>query len=375
MSDVVFTFSFETFDDAVDREFCRPPDQVLRSLARDRRVGRLVSADPWRSRPIDVLRRRGPDVTTCRVVGRDVVRVRPRRWRCHDPRDPSRLASEAAAYGRRIGQLADVDDAALVTCNPFMAAWAEGSWIGRRVYFGRDDWLAYPPKAPWRRAMAAAYRDLATRCDAVIVVSDELAQRFARDDVVVVPNGVDAERWHHRHPRPELLGDLTDYAVYAGTVDARIDVAAVQAVIRAEPALPVLVAGPVEGPTGGALKALPAVRLLGRLVQDELVGLLQHANLGLLPHVADRLTTAMSPLKLYEYLAAGLPVIARDLPPIRGVDDDRVVRCGDADAFEAGTRKARALAPLPESERQAVVAGLSWTRRLEPLNDAVVGQA
>ena len=34
-TDVVFTFSIEMFDDAVNREFCRPPDQMLLALARD----------------------------------------------------------------------------------------------------------------------------------------------------------------------------------------------------------------------------------------------------------------------------------------------------------------------------------------------------
>jgi teichuronic acid biosynthesis glycosyltransferase TuaH len=46
---VVFTFSVEMLDDAVDRDFCRPPDQRLVAPVRDERVGRLLVADSRRS--------------------------------------------------------------------------------------------------------------------------------------------------------------------------------------------------------------------------------------------------------------------------------------------------------------------------------------
>ena len=48
-TDVVFTGPIEMFDDAVRREFCRPPDQTLLALSRDDRVGRLLVAEAWRS--------------------------------------------------------------------------------------------------------------------------------------------------------------------------------------------------------------------------------------------------------------------------------------------------------------------------------------
>ena len=57
-ADVVFTFSMEMFDNAVAREFCRPPDQTFVALARDDRVGQLLVADPWRSYALSTARRR-----------------------------------------------------------------------------------------------------------------------------------------------------------------------------------------------------------------------------------------------------------------------------------------------------------------------------
>ena len=53
----------------------------------------------------------------------------------------------------------------------------------------------------------------------------------------------------------------------------------------------------------------------------ELAATLRNAELALVAHRRTPLTEAMSPLKVYEYLAAGSPVISIDLPPVRGLGD------------------------------------------------------
>jgi teichuronic acid biosynthesis glycosyltransferase TuaH len=67
--DVVFTSSMEMFEDAVRREFCRPPDQTLLALARDGRIGRLLVADPWRSYAAAAARRRSLRLTEPMTIG------------------------------------------------------------------------------------------------------------------------------------------------------------------------------------------------------------------------------------------------------------------------------------------------------------------
>jgi teichuronic acid biosynthesis glycosyltransferase TuaH len=71
--DVVFTLSLETLDDVVRREYCRPPDQGLLAVARSPDVSRLAVADPWRSWPGAVVRRRDlRSRETVTVAGREV---------------------------------------------------------------------------------------------------------------------------------------------------------------------------------------------------------------------------------------------------------------------------------------------------------------
>ena len=55
-TDVVFTFTFETFADAVHRGMHRPPDRLLTELLRNPRVGKVLVANPYRSGPVRALR-------------------------------------------------------------------------------------------------------------------------------------------------------------------------------------------------------------------------------------------------------------------------------------------------------------------------------
>src|SRR5215212_9017553 len=101
-NDVVFTFSVEMLEDAIEREFCRPPDQTLLALASDHRVGRLFVADAWRSLPVSVARRRPVRLREqISIAGRAATRLRPQRMRIADS---TRLNSVERAY-RRYGRV------------------------------------------------------------------------------------------------------------------------------------------------------------------------------------------------------------------------------------------------------------------------------
>jgi hypothetical protein len=55
--------------------------------------------------------------------------------------------------------------------------------------------------------------------------------------------------------------------------------------------------------------------------RPQVLAMMAAADVGLVPHLETPMSVAMSPLKLYEYLGAGTPVVASDLPPMRGISD------------------------------------------------------
>lgn len=383
LRDIVFTFGLETLDDVFDREFCRPADQALLAFAADERVGELLVADPWRSFVLSAARRRPLRlVERTTVRDRPIVRVRPHRLRRVDPwrsesvarsyKEYGRLVGTALARARGEGRVAD-RSAVLVTCHPLIAAHCDAPWIERVVYYGRDDWATSELMRRWREVYRDAYSTIDRRGAAVFVVSEELATRVS-PRAHVVPNGVNPEIWRPRQPTPTWISDLPrPRAVYTGTIDGRLEPALVESTSRCVGSLVMI--GPHGDPSVVRwLRSMSNVHVFDSVGQQELAAAVQGCDLGIIPHRDLPDIRAMSPLKLYEYLAAGLPVIASDLPPIHGVEDARV-RLSTPEDWESTLALVVATGPATEPARMRFIAEASWSRRMQPLLDASLGEA
>jgi glycosyltransferase involved in cell wall biosynthesis len=101
---------------------------------------------------------------------------------------------------------------------------------------------------------------------------------------------------------------------------------------------PLLVIG--DGDGREELEAAGAT-VTGFVPHDAVPGLLSQANIGLVPYAADA-PDYFSPIKLFEYLAAGLAVIAADIPGVRDVTGTAaalLVDAGDADGLAAAVAR------------------------------------
>jgi teichuronic acid biosynthesis glycosyltransferase TuaH len=379
-SDVVFTFSYETLDDAVGREFCRPAEQTLLALARDARVGELLVADPWRSYLLSAARHRSVRLAERMAFGgRDVVWVRPHRMRRSDATDLGRVELSYQRYGALLGRAlawargmshAAPASACLVTYHPFVAAFCDAPWISKMVYFAQDDFASYEPIRRWRNIFHAAYRRIEERGAEIFAVSDELAGRLS-PRASVVPNGVIAEVWRPDYPAPPRIAALpTPRAIYTGTLDDRLDMELVQITASTVGSL-IMMGYPNDALTVRQLNSLENVHIFDAVGQRELAATVQGCDVGVIPHRDLELTRAMSPLKLYEYLAAGLPVVSADLPPVHGVDDERVIVCG-RESWAASLLEAIGMGKASDTRRQRFIDDVSWERRAYPVVESAI---
>lgn len=367
--DIVFTFTFETWSDAVEREFHRPPDRLLEALLRNPYVGGLLVANPFRSLPIRFARRLGgaSDAPFPSASNRDVLT--PYRLRRHDPGTARALERHYRAYDRQLRRAADdlgLREPVVITNNPVVAGFAPLAWAGPVTYYARDDLSVHPGYRHWWPAVELAYERLRQRGVRVCAVSQTLLDRIApTGPSAVVPNGVDADEFLLDHPLPGWMVALAGRptAVYAGTIDDRIDVGLVGACASALPEITFLFVGQIDDPMHLApLSAHRNVVVRSAVPRAELVAALRAASCCIVPHRRTRLTEAMSPLKLYEYLAAGARVAAVDLPPMRGVSDD-VFLTTSRQAFVEAVRAAVEAGPIPEGRRRAFIAANDWTGR------------
>src|SRR5207244_1989459 len=107
--------------------------------------------------------------------------------------------------------------------------------------------------------------------------------------------------------------------------------------------------------------------LMGPRPYAALPGYLAAMDVGLIPFKRNQLTYHADPIKAYEYLAAGLPVVATDLPALRRVA--HVVRLADsATSFLAAIELTIAEGNTGRAVRQAEAATHDWTSRFQAMD-------
>lgn len=367
--DVVFVYLTETLADSRRREFCMTADQTLLALSRaEDRIGQIVIADAWRWAPGVALRTSRARGSSSLVADRASL-VRPSRLRRHDPTAVPALQRGYRRYDsileRHVRRQA-LDSPAVVTFNPFVAAFCPLRWASSVTYYAQDDCTSYPPAAPWWPAYRQAWAVLRKKGTRIVCVSDELAARVTGGGpAVVIPNGLNAEEWRQQPPAPTAFSGLARPIVtYAGTIDDRLDTSLV-AKVADDPAVgSVALIGPCEdGVLEWKLRSIPKVRLCGRMARRDLTGALAASDACIIPHVVGPLTRAMSPLKLYEYLAAGKPVATTDLQPVTGVSE-RVISARPEE-FVAAVRAVLEMPRQDEGDRQEFLRSHSWDSRHE----------
>ncbi|HSZ05121.1 MAG TPA: glycosyltransferase [Solirubrobacteraceae bacterium] len=230
----------------------------------------------------------------------------------------------------------------------------------------------------------AAEARFAARADLVLASAPALAARLrtVSDNVMDAPNVADTELFARAlQPSPPAPLDPAMAAlaapriVFTGAiVSIKLDMPLLVELARVRPSWSFALVGPV-GPGDprtdvSALEAEPNIHLLGPRAYAELPDVLRAADAGLIPYARNELTESIFPMKVYEYLAAGLPVVATPLPALAGVAG---VITGEGAQEIAGLLD-RALAgdsPERRAERSRDAAAHSWDRRLEEIAAAI----
>lgn len=273
-------------------------------------------------------------------------------------------------------RLADVLLAGLGSARPAMIFvqlpfWAElGRELARRlgaplVYDRIDLHTGFPGVPP---EIEAAETALIQEADLVCATSTLLADlpRSLGARVLLLPNAADLAafpaRSAARSPRAEVrIG-------YVGALGPWFDTAAVRAAARAFPGWRFRLAGRVEDSEVAALGELPNVELAGEIPFREVPGFLAGVDAALVPFQDNPLTRAVDPVKLYEALALGLPVVARRLPETERWREPLVYLYDAPEEFVRQVRRAVEEDSADRAARRRQAAeGESWDRRAADL--------
>lgn len=375
MRDVLFTFTFETWSDAVARGMARPPDRLALTLLEHPEVRRLLVADPPRNAARRLARRvlGRHDAPFPAAPGR--AHVAPVTWARVDPFSIPGLERQGRAYDAALAAAArahDMHEVVVITASPFAAGYSPFDWAAGATYYARDDWTQLPARRAWWPALEESYARLRASGRPVVAVSQAILDRIApTGEAVVVPNGVEPTEWAGPKPAdPSFLAGIPHpRALYVGTLDSRLDVPGLVELAHRRPDLHIVLLGVVgDADAIAPLRQVPNIHVLPPTNRTGLVAAVRNSDVCLVSHARTRLTEAMSPLKIYEYLAGGAPVLSIDLAPVRGIDP-RVLLTDTTAQFADRIDEALALGPADEQARLDFVAANSWRSRHERILD------
>jgi len=237
-----------------------------------------------------------------------------------------------------------------------------------------------------RSAMLQMEERLLRQADLVFVHSEGLRRLYApltRRPIHLAPSAADVDHFQSDASlHPALAALPRPRLVVMGTLDTRLDLELLDCLARRRPDWHIALVGMVRSGRANleALGRLPNVHLIGRRPYDELPALLNAADACLVPYLLNELTRYINPLKVYEYLAAGKPIVSTALPEVLPLAPwVRVAPEAGPGAEERAEAFAREVAlalaedsPELQAKRRLAAREHSWDARVEAMWAAVL---
>lgn len=273
---------------------------------------------------------------------------------------------------------AQIGAAVCVVQHPFWLELARGYGDALLVYDCMDHHAGFDNTAVAHLAREEA---LLEQSDLTVVTSGALADwaRPSARALALVRNAADFSHFHAARGQTQPLAGRRPIVGYYGAIASWFDLSLVETLVQQLGDCDWLLIG---DDTVGALERLrrhPQVQMPGEVRYAELPQWLARFDVCLIPFQRVPLTLATNPVKVYEYLSAGKPVVATELPELEPLAEAGLVRLArDADGFAQAIRAALAELQGPQAEtwaeqRIAYARGQTWAARAQALLTAVAG--
>jgi glycosyltransferase involved in cell wall biosynthesis len=245
------------------------------------------------------------------------------------------------------------------------------------IYYCVDEYTAFSGVA--QRSLIELERGLLRRADLVIVSADRLLRSKQRENprTHLVRHGVNLQHFRSAlDPKTTIPDDLAKLprpilGYFGLMADDWFDAELVMRIAKRFSGGSVVLLGKVTMDLS-KLTALSNVHVLGQKPYEELPRYCKGFDVGVLPFPISEVTLNANPLKVREYLAAGLPVVSTAIPEVEVLNACRIGR--DAEGF---VREIEAALddPGPSAKRSESMSGESWEAKLDEIRGHVAAAA
>lgn len=234
-----------------------------------------------------------------------------------------------------------------------------------------------------RRTISALEADLLQRVDLVFansVLTYENKRRF-NSRTYRIPSGADVEHFAQAlDPTTPVHPDMAPIPQprigYSGHINERLDYSVLEHLALQRPDWSLVFVGDtypwtLDTPPLPQLKAMPNVYFLGNYPFTQMPSLLKGMDICLLPYVSDERGRYRSPLKLYEYLAAGKPVVSTDHPEAREFSSQVYIASNPEDFLNQVYHALTEDDPARKRQRVAIAKQNSWDCRVDKMEQII----
>ncbi|QGU00566.1 UDP-galactopyranose mutase [Candidatus Syntrophocurvum alkaliphilum] len=173
--------------------------------------------------------------------------------------------------------------------------------------------------APWEKHYHLAVK----QSDLVITTSDKLFNlaKGINPNTYLVPNGCDyahfSQAANKNLPVPADIINIPQPIIgYIGAVASWCDMGLIEKIAQTHSHCSIVLIGPLFNLNQNQIPNLPNVHWLGYKPYQELPNYAQRFNVGIIPFRKSQMTSSVNPIKMWEYLATGMPVVTSAIPEI-----------------------------------------------------------
>lgn len=245
-----------------------------------------------------------------------------------------------------------------------------------KIFDTVDDWSKHASYKKIAQQLDNNYQYINNKADYIFTVSPYLEKKFSRSEkVYFIANGVD---FNHFQQREKIINrdiaDLTHPIIgYIGTIQDRFNIEIIKAIIAKMPKASIVLIGPIwYKKLRNELLKLSNVYLLGQKPYSQTPTYIQQFDVGIIPNHFDDFEKTTDPMKIYNYLACGKPVVCSYLPANEKLHP--FIKVGDnAQAFADAVSLAFAENDKDKyHERMEFAKEQSWYSRLQQMLDIIV---
>jgi teichuronic acid biosynthesis glycosyltransferase TuaH len=252
------------------------------------------------------------------------------------------------------------------------------------VYDITDDWTKFSGNQAQVELITDQDAMLCKSCDQVIVCSQQLFDDKAKlvdsDRLNLIPNGVHVEHYGSVADTSLPVHTIAQHWTkpvfgYTGTIHGdRVDVSLIASIVKAYPLATIAMVGPnlLDQSEQQKLDGFSNIVFTGAQPYADLPDIMRAFDVCMVPHLVTPFTESLNPIKLWEYLAAGKPIVSTNVAGFRDYPNLVSVAATSDDFVSLLALASSESLDLP-AQRQEASRQHTWDQRIEAVEALLSG--